>query len=247
MAAGEAHVASPPGFVHDACVYGSDDEFLAAAVPFIEDGLALGEPVLAATTSANLDLLDTALGERARGLDYAETAYFGRRSAQRVAAFDRYLKRHLGSPGQVRILAEPVWTGRSDREIRAWKQMEASLNLIFADTRIWMVCPYDSRILRPDILADARRTHPSCMAGRDSVPSAAFADPAAFASGLDTEPLPRPPADAAEMTFSGDLAALRRFVAETAGAHGLSGDDAALFVIAVAESAGHVRHGGPLL
>lgn len=244
-AGGAAPKAGRAGFLHQGCVYGSDDEFLAMAVPFIADGLAADEPVLAATTSANLDLVNSALGERARGLDYAETAYFGRRPPQRVAVFDRYWKTHLDSPGQVRILAEPTWMGRPEREIRAWKQMEARLNLIFADTRIWMICPYDTRVLSPDIVADARRTHPSCVIGEDMLPSASYTDPHVFASNLGDGPLPRPPADATEFTFTGDLAGLRHFVADAAAAHGLTGDNAALFVTAAAEAATYVRQRAP--
>jgi hypothetical protein len=65
-----------------------------------------------------------------------------------VAAFDRYWRRH--DPGrdgaQARILAEPVWTGRSAREIAAWKRMESALNVALARASIFMICPYDTRI-----------------------------------------------------------------------------------------------------
>src|ERR1700726_4201016 len=95
--------AGPPGgeptgpgehaFAHSACVYGSDQEFLAMAVPFLADGLARGEPVLAVTTPANLELVNSALGARGSEMAYAESAFFGRRPAQRIAAFHRYWKR----------------------------------------------------------------------------------------------------------------------------------------------------------
>lgn len=154
--------------VHQAGIYGSAEEFLAMAVPFIEDGLALGEPVLVTTTPANLELLGDALGARAQQLDYAETAYFGRRPPQRVDAFHRYWRRHAGAApgGRVRILAEPVWTGRAAAEVTAWRRMESGLNVLLADTGIWMICPYDARVVDPAIVADARRTHPARMDGR---------------------------------------------------------------------------------
>ncbi len=243
MVADRSAQAEHPGFVHQVCLYHSDDEFLAMAVPFIEDGLAGGEPVLAVTTSANLDLLRSDLGEAAHGLDYAETSYFGRRPAQRVAAFDRYWKRHTFSAGNVRILAEPVWTGRSEPEIRAWKQMEAGLNLVFADTRICMICPYDSRILRPDIIADACRTHPARVEGREQLPCVDYADPEIAARSFGAE-LTAPPVDAAAMTFTGDMSELRAFVVGAAAAHGLTADHCALFAIAAAEAAGYLRRDG---
>ncbi len=107
-------MAGRPAFLYQACLYHSVDEFLATAVTFIEDGLAGGEPALAVTTLANLDLLNAALGERARGLDYAETASFGRRPPQRVAAFDRYWKHAwTGRVGSGSSPSRPGWAGRS--------------------------------------------------------------------------------------------------------------------------------------
>jgi len=84
-------------FVHQACIYASGEEFLAMAIPFVQAGVALDEPVLVATTAANLQLLGDALYADADKFDYAETAYFGRRPPQRVAAFHRYWQRHATS------------------------------------------------------------------------------------------------------------------------------------------------------
>ena len=66
-------------FEHQACIYGSDRQFLDMAMPFLETGLDNGEPVLAVTTPANLELISSALGARADDIDYAESAFFGRR------------------------------------------------------------------------------------------------------------------------------------------------------------------------
>jgi anti-sigma regulatory factor (Ser/Thr protein kinase) len=230
------------GFVHHASIYGSDDEFLAMALPFISGGLAKGEPVLAATTSANLELLNEALGEQADQVDYAETAYFGRRPPQRVAAFHEYWLRHAAASahGQVRILAEPVWAGRSRREVSEWRRMESGLNAVLAPANIWMICPYDTRVVDPAIAADALRTHPAAVSGQDVVPCDAYTEPAAFAAACDAVPLPEPPARADLLRITGvpaDLRRLRRFAAAQATAHGLSGERAAMLVLAVDEAA----------
>ncbi len=171
-------------FDHQACLYGSDRQFLEMALPFLETGLANGEPVLAVTTPANLELIGSALGTRADDVDYAESAFFGRRPPQRIAAFHRYAQRHApGRDGaQVRILAEPVWTGRSAREIAAWKRMESALNVALAETSIHMICPYDTRITGLGIVDSARRTDPALAHGPDAIPNPDYADPATFAS-----------------------------------------------------------------
>jgi MEDS: MEthanogen/methylotroph, DcmR Sensory domain len=233
-------------FTHRACLYGSDQQFLAMAMPFLEEGLDRGDPVLAVTTPANLELVNATLGARGADVDYAESAFFGRRPAQRVAAFHRYWKRAAGGSGiRVRILAEPVWAGRSSREIAAWTRMEAALNVALAPTSISMICPYDMRILAPAILANARSTHPEQVDGPHATPCPEYGDPADFARTCDASPLPDPPASAAELQFTGDLRGVRQFVARSAVAHGLPGDRAGMLVLAAGEVATYVKNQAP--
>ncbi|RJL31957.1 sensor histidine kinase [Bailinhaonella thermotolerans] len=229
-------VTEPAPMVHQGNIYGSDEEFLAMAVPFAEQGLAAGEPVLAATTARNIELLYDALGPAAEEVDYAETAYFGRRPPQRVAAFHRYWldasKRNGGR--HVRIIAEPVWNGRSTRDVLAWKRMESALNLVLAPTGIWMICPYDSRVVPDDVLLAAEQTHPSCMQGDRAEESGHFVDPLRFFAECDT-PLPPPPADAATLRDAG-FRSLRDFLSAQAAARGIRSQRAMLLVTAVNEA-----------
>lgn len=230
-------------FEHAVCIYDDDSQLLQTAVPFLADGLALGEPVLAVTTPANLELLGGALGERSTDVDCAESAFFGRRPARRVAAFYRYWKNGKGSgpSGRVRILAEPVWAGRSAREVTAWTRMEAALNVTLASTSISMICPYDTRATDDGIITDALRTHPVQVAGTRRSPSPQYADPAAFARSCDTTPLAQPPDGADSFAFDGDLRGLRRFVVGSAAAHGVAGDRRDMLVLAVSEVGGYLK------
>jgi len=235
-------------FEHWACVYDHDQQFLDTAVPFLAAGLAAGEPVLAVTSRANLELIGAALQERAGDVDYAESAFFGRRPPQRVAAFYRYWARHAGDGGRntrVRILAEPVWAGRSAREVAAWTRMESALNVALAPASISMICPYDTRTLDPGIVADALRTHPARIAGSDLSPSAEFTDPAQFVRSCDTGPLAQPPVDAAEFGFDGSLRGLRQFIASRADAYGVAGDRAEMLILAVSEVGAYLKNQGP--
>lgn len=236
-------------FEHDTCVYGSDEEFLAMAVPFVEGALERDDPVLVATTPYNLGLLGDALGSAAGRMDYAETAHFGPRPPQRVAAFHRWWKRGPGGSGpggsgQLRILAEPVWQGKSHRDALAWRRMESGLNAIFAGSGIWMICPYDTRSVPPEIAAESLRTHPGSVSGSQRRLSEQYVEPAEFARLCDAEPLPPVPADSAAFSFDGDTRAVRAFVAGQVDRFGLTGERAALFVLAVSEVAGHLRAAG---
>ncbi|EME52239.1 MEDS domain-containing protein [Amycolatopsis decaplanina] len=200
-------------FRHQGCIYGSDAEFLAMAVPFAEDGLRRREPVLAVTTAGNLDLLRAALGVDADRIEYTEAATFGRRPSQWADALRDRWTRHRSDapPGPVRIIAEPAWGGRSRREVAAWLRMEASLTMSLADTEIWMICPYDTRVVEAGIVEDAHRVHPECVVGCSAKPSAQFMVPEEFTRAETS------PGRAADMfRFAGDLVSVRRYVLEKA-------------------------------
>jgi hypothetical protein len=210
------------GFVHHACLYGDDEEFLAMAVPFAEEGLAAGESVLAVTTPANIQLLRDALGEWALALDTADTACFGRRPVGRVAAFLRYSDRY-GEPGRpVRMIAEPVWAGKCPRQIAEWKRMESGLNVLLAHTDARLICTYDTRIVPDHVVEAAWATHPRHVVGDLVLPCGTYTDPEVYASaGQGT--LPPPPPNAALLEPPASLAAVRRFARLRAEAAGLAG------------------------
>lgn len=233
-----------PRFLHQGCIYGSDAEFLAMAVPFVLDGLHRDERVLVATTQANLELLHDELGPDAGKVDYAEPGHLGTRPPQRATAIHRYWTRHqrAESPRAVRVLAEPEWTARPRREISAWQRMEAALNVVLADTRIWMICPYDTRTINAGIVEDARRTHPECVVGHRVEPSSQFVRPEEFAR-RQPEPPPRPAESL--FRFDGDLSEVRRYVLRAASALLECNDDAVgMFGIAAGEAIAYLAEQG---
>jgi DcmR-like sensory protein len=248
---------SDENFRHDAAVYSSDEEFLAMAVPFVSDGVDRGEPVLVTTTPANLALLRAALGPRADAFDHAETAYFGRRPPERATEFFRYWQRKASGTGRnVRVLAEPLWAGRTESDKRSWRRMESGLNVVLADTNVWMICPYDTRVVCDEGIAHALKTHPADVRGTESIPSPDYVDPVEYANACDAVPLPERPADAAVLPLRGDLNALRRFIVGGAVDLGLSEERAAMLTVAVGEALvflrddGHVAlwsHGGAVV
>ena len=212
-----------PGLVHDAFVYSSEEEFLAGALPFLEEGIERGEPILAAPTHANARLLQERLGNQASAVDWDENSE-SHRTVERLGIFLHYIDRHLdGGAGRVRLLGEPCWPPNGGPGVTEWKRYESFLNVALAPHPVWLVCPYDARSLATDIVEDSCRTHPNVGYGDGRAPSAEYLDPSDFSRRLDRAPLARPPADAAEKYFKSASEA-RRFVADRAKSAGLTTD-----------------------
>jgi hypothetical protein len=180
---------SAPMFEHRALLYDSEEAFVDTAGPFLADGIELGEATLAVTTKANVELLREHLGPDAGKAEFVEAESWYGEPGSTLIGYRTFSNRMLdqGAPW-VRIVGEPVWEGRSDSEVRSWTRYESMLNLAFAALPVTLVCPYDRRLVDPEIVSQAQLTHPH-MAGPDGVvSSAAYADPAAFVLESQQQP-----------------------------------------------------------
>ncbi|MEU1475528.1 MEDS domain-containing protein [Streptomyces sp. NPDC001668] len=216
-------------FDHRMAVYGTDDQFLATALPFLTEGLdAPEEPPPAAITSAhNLGLLRDALGADVKHVTFIDHAdWYTGSAANAVAQGAGYLAAQAGPGGRVHLLMEPLWNGRagrSPREATEWIRYEALANLLFAPLATTALCAYDTRTAGPAVIGAARRAHPD---------TGVYEEPVRLVAELDAVPLAPPPPDAELLT---GLAA--DTVRDRAWARGMALADAELFGTAVAEAA----------
>ncbi|MFE9122568.1 anti-sigma factor RsbA family regulatory protein [Streptomyces sp. NPDC007172] len=233
----------PAPHAHHLLLYGGDEQFLAAALPFARGGLAAGEPVFIATTRHNTTLLRRHLGPRADEVSFAPVHWY-RSPAQTLLAFHH--KAH-DTPGPSRVLGETPWAGLTRDEAREWTRYESLLTLALASTGAWHLCPYDTRVLPPEVLHAAQLTHPALTSGTAHRPNPAHVAPARFSAACDTVPLPEPPYGCAEFHFDGvrQIAELRSFAHRLAGLAGLPADRIDSLLICVDEAAANaIRHGG---
>jgi len=174
--------------VHEALVYSTMEEFLAATVPFIREGLESEEPLLVVAKETNLNALQEALDTDAGRFDLVDSTEWYRNPLQTLEAYDRYVRPLLEEDaGRVRIIGEPVWPRTSAREVAEWKRYESALNVAWASTPAWVICPYDANELPEEIVTDAERTHPVLRTGRGSRPSPGYTDPEVFVRELGLE------------------------------------------------------------
>ena len=233
---------SARGLNHQGLVYDTDEQFLMTTVPFCRDGLDRDDAVLAVTTTANIDHLRDSLGGDADRIEFVDSAVWYDAPGRTLAAYHRYVTER--SDRRIRIIGEPVWEGRDALEAAEWTRYESVINLAFADSAAWIVCPYDARVVPAAVVDDARRTHPDLVDGPVTEFSPAYVAPDLFDGGIrgsteserDHEPVLR---------FTEDLAAVRRFVATVAASLGVSPERVGSLVMAVNEVASNaLEHGG---
>jgi anti-sigma regulatory factor (Ser/Thr protein kinase) len=228
--------------VHQAFFYGSGEEYVAGVGAFLEEGAAAGEPMLVAVPAANGSALRAALNGCLTGVDVVDMGQLGRNPGRIIPAIRAFVDEHGGR--RVRFVGEPLWPGRSPAETVEATRHEALINLAFAGLPATILCPYDARGLAPDVLADARCTHPELVDAGGARPSRAYAAPERSPIVLDAE-LPEPDAAAAELPPTARLAEIRRFTEARAEAAGLPAGRATDLLLAVNEvAANSLRHAG---
>ncbi|WP_234388969.1 MULTISPECIES: MEDS domain-containing protein [Streptomyces] len=215
-------------FDHRMAVFDTDEAFVAAALPFLAEGLAADEPPpVAIAAPAKLALLRDALGGEAGQVGFVpHTEWYTGSAANAVAQGAGYLAAHAAPHGRVHLLMEPDWSGRagrSARETSEWIRYEAFANLLFAPLATTALCAYDTRTAGPAVVDAARRAHPG---------TGVYEDPLRIAAELDAVALPPPPADALALSVPEPHA-----VHSWATGRGLPPADAELFAAAVTEAA----------
>ncbi|WP_172383230.1 sensor histidine kinase [Streptomyces sp. MNP-20] len=239
------------GFVHQALCYGADEEFLEGALGYVREGLEAGDALLAVVAGGNIDLLRDALGGAAREVEFIDCLDWYHYPSRTLGQYHAYCAaREQGGARRVRVIGEPVWTGRTTLEVQEWMRYESLLNVAFAESGHWILCPYDTRALPEAVITTARRTHPELAVGDDALlRNDRYAAPADFYAECDeAEREPAAPAfrEAAEIPFErGRTAVARAAAAEFARGRALAEGRVQDLVVAVHETVVNaIRFGG---
>ena len=213
---------------HEALVYSSDEEFLARVVPFLRAGMAAGDATIAVLTPEKNALLRDALGAEAVRVPFIDANAHYRRPSHALAEYRLRLDDELSRPGVelVRVIGElPIGPARQEQD--EWIRYEALINQAWANSPVWVVCGYDSRILPEHVIADALSTHPLVSSGDEPARSVGYKDADEFVDPPSRLRALRDtgggaPAARLTITREPELADLRRIVGGAARAGGLS-------------------------
>lgn len=177
------------GHFHEAGFYRSDAEFRALIVPFAEEGIAAGEPVILAHDARKSGLLRSWLS-RPSAVDFIgdKTAYVA--PAQAIATYRRLFESHIaGGAGQIRVAGELPQLGNGG-QFEGWDRYESAVNTVWDDFPVWGRCLYNTTTASAAVLDVVRRTHPYIVSptGQRRA-SGRYQDPLAF-EGLPYVPDP---------------------------------------------------------
>jgi anti-sigma regulatory factor (Ser/Thr protein kinase) len=232
-------------FVHPALFYRDEQEYLAGTLPFLEAGLAAGEPVAVAVPGANLRLIREGLGPAAEAVLLLDMQEAGRNPGRIIPGVLRAFADAQPSGRRVRIIGEPIWAGRSATEYPACAQHEALINVAFTGREVSILCPYDESRLDDRTLTDAHATHPVVIpaGSTEERPSGAY-DPDGVVASYNL-PLPAAPQVPARHFDAACLPTAREHAVAEGERLGLTGTRLGDFALTASElSTNSVLHGG---
>jgi anti-sigma regulatory factor (Ser/Thr protein kinase) len=233
------------GYVHDALLYGADEELLRDAVPFLRAGVEAGETTIVVCTQRTAALLRDGL-DGDPPIRFASSAQVYQRAPQTILAFRDLLQREVAAGARrIRVIGEIVF-GEHPATWSKWMRYEAVINRLLAPYPAWGVCIFDTRRLPGEVLAAAEHTHPYLRAGASRVSNPRYLDPGEFLRRLpDAGPDPleasHPAVEVEDLT---ELWRLRQQLHDALVGSVLASEAKGEFVLAVSEVATNaLRHG----
>ncbi|GAA2697456.1 sensor histidine kinase [Actinoplanes palleronii] len=236
------------GYFHTAGCFGSDDELLGLAVPFLTGGAASGETSVVVLNDRNAQLVRDALPAGAAVIFLPGGAVYERPAAA-IRSYRKLLAGHVAAgASQIRIFGD-LTAVTHGATWDWWARYESAINRAYDDFPLWSICAYDTRTTPPAALADVMRTHPwTALPDGRNVPNAGFTDPHLYL-GERHPPTPDPVLDgepAAEL-IDPTLSEARQAVRGADRGH-LASTEVDDLVVAVSEAVANAqRHGsGPV-
>jgi anti-sigma regulatory factor (Ser/Thr protein kinase) len=232
--------------LHALLRYDSQESLCARAVPYVREGLARGEAVIAVVSAGVEQVLRPALGDDAGQVRWqAGEVSYGRLGAM-FEGFRRFLAEQRAAGVPMRLLAQNDTRGTEQR-MAAYLRFEAMANEVYRPYGYRWACLYDTRAHSAQTLRQVGLVHPRLLEadGRE-IRNDDYLDPSAFVARSGSPP---PPPAAVQLdlpvTGPGELVVFRRLLRRWADLHEL-GEHAGDVVVAVGEVVTNaLQHGRP--
>jgi anti-sigma regulatory factor (Ser/Thr protein kinase) len=235
------------GLIHELLLYGSDDELLDTAVPYLRAGLEVGEPALVSCSPAISVLLRTALGEDSR-IGYLNRRDIYATPSEAITSYQQIVDLHVSAGAErIRLVAEVAF-GPAQVRWAEWGRYEAVVNHAMRSYPLSVICAYDTRSTPQEMLASGPATHPFLANGDTHRPNPFYVEPTDYlrrSATTKAEPL-ESTEPALEIRDLADLAGLRRRLELAIFQYPHMPEAAADFMLAIHEvTTNALQHGGP--
>ncbi|MFD2081294.1 Anti-sigma regulatory factor (Ser/Thr protein kinase) [Actinopolymorpha cephalotaxi] len=147
------------GNVHEVGFYQSDEEFQAMIVPFVDEGVANGEPVVIGYDEPKSALLRLWLDDPSKVNFITDTSLYAT-PARAIATYRGLFKRHVaaGAP-QVRIAGQVPHPGNGG-SFAGWDRYEFAVNSVWDEFPVRSLCLYDATTVPDPVRQVVERMHP---------------------------------------------------------------------------------------
>ncbi|PSK98574.1 anti-sigma regulatory factor (Ser/Thr protein kinase) [Murinocardiopsis flavida] len=227
---------------HTGAFFTTAAELHALVVPWLQQGLANGDHVVAALPDAHIGALRAALtpAERA-AVDFTAHRDFCAAPGRTMALLHRLTVLH---PGGVTVAWQPDVPLHDPLALREWRGFDAVLDSALARDPIDLLCVHDSAALPPAERSAIVRSHRVFPAPHRPGPRS-WSHAATPGPPPRREPLPEPRPPIRRLGVDPDLAALRDRVIGAAAEFGMPRGRVGDLAVAVNELAANVLEHGP--
>jgi len=232
------------GRFHEAGFYRSDAEFGALIVPFVEEGVAAGQPVIIGYDDRKASLLRSWLDDPAAVAFIADSSLYATPARAIASYWQMFEDLTAAGATQIRIAGDVPHEGNGGR-FAGWDRYESAANTVWDRFPVWSRCLYDATTAAPRVLDIAARTHPRIV-----LPSGQYQPSRRYQQAADFQPLPPDPdplEDSVPAIVMSDpsLAQVRHLL--TSIGHGrVPGTALDDLMVGVGEAVSNARrHGGP--
>jgi hypothetical protein len=233
------------GYLHEVAVYDSDDELVRLVRPFLEAGVAAGEPTFAALQEHEAAVVRPRLGDPSGVTFWPALA-----ADEQPPAVIKRLTSLLGDLAaggveQIRVVNTVPHPGLG-APWDGWCRYEAAVNELLGAFPVWGMCLYDRRITPRHVLSDIQRTHPRIAENGSHLPNDRYQDPRSFILSLAPPPDPLE-AEPPTVEITNPTPAMARYAVQDTAQHTrLSNEEVGRLVLAASEAVTNaVTHGRP--
>jgi len=152
--------AGRPERFHEVGFYRSDAEFGALIVPFVEEGVAAGQPVILGYDDRKASLLRSWLYDPGAVAFIADRSLYATPARAIASYWQMFGELTAAGATQIRIAGDVPHEGNGGR-FAGWDRYEAAANTVWNQFPVWSRCLYDATTTAPPCWTSPRGPTPA--------------------------------------------------------------------------------------